>query len=311
MLSRRNFYLFILPWLIGFVALTAVPLVVTIYTSFTRWSGTGGATFIGLGNYRDLIHDSVFVQACLKTIYFAAGSVGLTVLVAFVLAVLLAEGFRGYKVYRALLFIPYVVTGIPLYIIWTWLYDPNFGVFNYLLGLVGISGPQWLQNSTWAMPALIFMSATACGGMMLVFVAALQNVPVELYESAEVDGAGPVARAWWITLPMIRPVVGFNVIWGLIGAVQVFAQPYAMTGGGPDYATEVVGLDLYQNGFTYYKFGYSSAMALFMFLATLLLSILVFRATRPADVQERARRLKPSRRPSGRKKPALHGTAGS
>jgi multiple sugar transport system permease protein len=280
---QRTFYLFISPWLIGFFVLTLVPVVVSIYTGLTTWNGVSGFHFVGLLNYRQLFADPIFRKAVLVTLYYAVGSVGLQVLVALGLAVLLNERLPGHSVFRTLLFVPYVVTGIPIFIIWAWLYEPNYGLFNYLLELVGIHGPNWLDSFTWAMPALIFMSVTSCGGMMLVFLAGLQTIPEELYDAAKVDGAGLFTRLRRVTIPLLRPVVGFNVIWGIIGAFQTFGQPYVMTGGGPDYLTELVGLDIYQNAFDYYRFGYASAQAVLVLLATLLLSLIVLRFSRAAN----------------------------
>jgi multiple sugar transport system permease protein len=280
---QRTFYLFISPWLIGFFVLTLVPVVVSIYTGLTTWNGVSGFHFVGLLNYRQLFADPIFRKAVLVTLYYAVGSVGLQVLVALGLAVLLNQRLPGHSVFRTLLFVPYVVTGIPIFIIWAWLYEPNYGLFNYLLELVGIHGPNWLDSFTWAMPALIFMSVTSCGGMMLVFLAGLQTIPEELYDAAKVDGAGLFTRLRRVTIPLLRPVVGFNVIWGIIGAFQTFGQPYVMTGGGPDYLTELVGLDIYQNAFDYYRFGYASAQAVLVLLATLLLSLIVLRFSRAAN----------------------------
>jgi multiple sugar transport system permease protein len=280
---QRTFYLFISPWLIGFFVLTLIPVVVSIYTGLTTWNGVSGFHFVGLLNYRQLFADPIFRKAVLVTLYYAVGSVGLQVLVALGLAVLLNERLPGHSIFRTLLFVPYVVTGIPIFIIWAWLYEPNYGLFNYLLGLVGIHGLNWLDSFTWAMPALIFMSVTSCGGMMLVFLAGLQTIPEELYDAAKVDGAGLFTRLRRVTIPLLRPVVGFNVIWGIIGAFQTFGQPYVMTGGGPDYLTELVGLDIYQNAFDYYRFGYASAQAVLVLLATLLLSLIVLRFSRAAS----------------------------
>jgi multiple sugar transport system permease protein len=280
---QRTFYLFISPWLIGFFVLTLVPVVVSIYTGLTTWNGVSGFHFVGLLNYRQLFGDPIFRKAVLVTLYYAVGSVGLQVLVALGLAVLLNQRLPGHSVFRTLLFVPYVVTGIPIFIIWAWLYEPNYGLFNYLLELVGVHGPNWLDSFTWAMPALIFMSVTSCGGMMLVFLAGLQTIPEELYDAAKVDGAGLFTRLRRVTIPLLRPVVGFNVIWGIIGAFQTFGQPYVMTGGGPDYLTELVGLDIYQNAFDYYRFGYASAQAVLVLLATLLLSLIVLRFSRAAN----------------------------
>lgn len=276
-------YGFIAPWLIGFLVLTAIPVAVSIYTGFTSWNGIGRLRFTGLHNYAYLLfHDAIFHNALLRTFYYAIGAVVLMAIVAFCLALLLNERVRGHSVFRALLFVPYVITGVPIFIVWTVIYNPNFGLFNRILSLVGISGPNWLNSTTWAMPALIIMAVSGCGGMMLVFVAGLQTIPEELYEAAKIDGAGTVSRVYHVTIPSIRPIIGFNIIWAIITALQVFAQPYAMTSGGPDYATEVVGLDTYQNAFQYYHFGYASAIAVITFIITLILSLAVYRFTRPA-----------------------------
>jgi multiple sugar transport system permease protein len=247
--------------------LTIIPVGFAVYAGFTSWNGIGPLTWTGLSNYTQLIvHDGIFHTSLLRTFYYAIATVVLESVVAFCLALLLNERLRGYSVYRALLFVPYVIAGVPLFIVWTILYAPHFGLINYLLGLVGIAGPNWLNSTTWAMPALIIMAISSCGGMMLVFVAGLQTVPEELYEAAKVHGAGAVRRVRSVTIPFIRPILGFNIIWAIIIALQVFAQPYSMTSGGPDYATEVVGLDTYQNAFQYYHFGYASAIAVITFI---------------------------------------------
>jgi multiple sugar transport system permease protein len=199
---------------------------------------------------------------------------------ALFLAILLNQKFAGRSFFRVIFFLPYVVTGIPVFVIWTWLFNPQYGPFNYWLGLFGIHGIEWLNSPSTAMPSLILMSLTGIGAMMVVFLAGLQNIPADLYEAARMDGAGTLTQAFKITIPMLSPIILFNAIWGIIGSLQIFAQPYVMTAGGPENATLTIGLYLYQMAFTYYQFGYASAIAWVLFALTLALSLLVFWLTR-------------------------------
>jgi multiple sugar transport system permease protein len=275
------FYVFISPWLVGFFGLTLLPMLISLYTGFTKWNGIGGTTFIGARNYHDLFtQDSLFATAIVNTLYYAVASVVLGVAFALFLAILLNQKFVGRSFFRVVFFLPYVVTGIPVFVIWTWLFNPQYGPFNYWLGLFGIHGIEWLNSPSTAMPSLILMSLTGIGAMMVVFLAGLQNIPTELYEAARMDGAGTLTQAFKITIPMLSPIILFNAIWAIIGSLQIFAQPYVMTTGGPENATLTIGLYLYQMAFTYYQFGYASAIAWVLFALTLAFSLLVFWLTR-------------------------------
>jgi len=281
MRRSRMFYLFISPWLVGFVCLTLLPMLVSLYTSFTKWNGIDATTWIGARNFHDLFtRDALFGRAIVNTLYYAVASVILGVLLALVLAILLNRKFVGRSVFRTLFFLPYVVTGIPVFVIWTWVFNPQYGPLNNLLALVGIPGPPWLNSPTTAMPSLILMSLTGIGAMLVVFLAGLQNIPAELYEAARMDGAGALTQAVRITIPMLSPIILFNAIWAIIGSLQIFAQPYVMTNGGPVNATLTIGMYLYQEAFTYYQFGYASAIAWILFALTLGVSLLVFWMTR-------------------------------
>jgi multiple sugar transport system permease protein len=275
------FYVFISPWLVGFFGLTLLPMLISLYTGFTKWNGIGGTTFIGARNYHDLFtQDSLFAAAIVNTLYYAVASVVLGVAFALFLAILLNQKFAGRSFFRVIFFLPYVVTGIPVFVIWTWLFNPQYGPFNDWLGLLGIHGIEWLNSPSTAMPSLILMSLTGIGAMMVVFLAGLQNIPTELYEAARMDGAGTLTQAFKITIPMLSPIILFNAIWAIIGSLQIFAQPYVMTAGGPENATLTIGLYLYQMAFTYYQFGYASAIAWVLFALTLAFSLLVFWLTR-------------------------------
>ncbi|QQE77961.1 carbohydrate ABC transporter permease [Alicyclobacillus sp. SO9] len=277
MKNSKSFYVFISPWLIGFFGLTLIPIGVSLYTSFTRWNGSGGEKFVGFANYHYMFtKDPLFYKSMFNTLYYAVGSVAAQVVIAIILAVLLNQKFRGRAFFRTVFFLPYVVTGIPVFVVWTWLFNPQFGTFNYALSLLGLPGLQWLNSQTLAMPSLILMSITSVGGMMVVFLAGLQGIPVELYDAAKIDGAGLWNQTIRVTIPMLSPVVLFNSVWGMIGALQVFAQPYAMTQGGPNYSTEVFALYLYQVAFKDLKFGYASGLAWVLFAVTLIVTLILF-----------------------------------
>lgn len=270
------FYLFISPWLIGLVALTLGPMLFSLYASFTRWDGVHSPHFIGLTNYRVMFTgDPDFLPSLGRTFYYAAARVVVGVCLALLLAAMVNVRLPGRSLFRSIYFLPTVVTGVPIFVVWTWMFDPTNGIFNYLLSKVGLHGPEWLASPHWAMPALIVMSLTATGGAMVVFLAGLQGIPAELYEAATTDGAGWWTRFRHITVPMLSPVILFNVIMGIISALQVFAEPFVMTGGGPVHSTYVFGLYLYDEAFNYFSFGYASAMAWVLLVITVVLSGLV------------------------------------
>ena len=270
------FYLFISPWLIGFFGLTLGPMLFSLYASFTKWDGVHAPQFVGLSNYIKMFTaDPDFYPTIGRTFYYAGGRVILGVGLALVLATLINQKIFGKTAFRAIYYLPTVVTGVPVYIVWSWMFDPTSGIFNYLLGKIGIQGPQWLASPSWAMPALIVMSLTATGGAIVIFLAGLQEIPKDLYEAASVDGAGVLTKFWHVTVPMLSPVILFNVILGIIAGLQVFAEPFVMTGGGPVHATYVYGLYLYDFAFQYFAFGYASGLAWVLFIITIALSLVV------------------------------------
>lgn len=271
------FYLFISPWLIGFLGLTLGPMLFSLYASFTKWDGVHTPQFRGLANYKEMFTaDPDFYSTIGRTFYYAGGRVILGVCLALVLATLINQKIFGRTLFRAIYYFPTIVTGVPVYLVWNWMFDPTNGILNYLLSKIGIQGPQWLANPNWAMPALIVMSLTATGGTIVIFLAGLQGIPKELYEAASVDGAGIIAKFRHVTIPILSPVILFNVILGIIGALQVFAEPYVMTNGGPIHATYVYGLYLYNFAFQYFDMGYASGLAWVLFIITVVLSLLVW-----------------------------------
>ena len=272
--------LFASPWIVGMAVFVLYPVLASLYYSFCYYSVLTEPRFIGLGNYLDLFTDSVFWISVLNTFYYAIFALPLGIAISISLAMLLVMKLRGVTVYRTIFFLPSLLPVVALSILWLWIFNGEYGVLNYALGKLGIPGPNWLAEKNWAMPALIIMSFWGVGHMVVIYLAALQDVPQALYEAAELDGANWWHKACHVTLPMISPVIYFNLIMGIIGTLQIFAQPYIMTQGGPGRATLFYTVYLYDNGFRYLRMGYASAMAWILFIIILVLTLLATRASR-------------------------------
>lgn len=276
------FWLFILPWLIGFIAFSGGPILASVGISLSEYSILTPPKFIGIGNYTQLFNDDLFYKAVLNTVYYVGVSVPLGVMLAFLMAIALNQKLSGQTWFRTIFYLPSVVSGIAVALLWGWLLNSDFGLFNFLLSKIGIVGPKWLFSTTWAMPSIIMMSLWGVGGSMVVFLAGLQGIPEHLYEAAELDGAGEWGKFWNVTVPMISPVIFFNMIVTIIGAFQIFDQVYIMTNGkgGPANATLVYVLYLYRNGFEYFKMGYASALAVVLFIIILGITAFQFAVAR-------------------------------
>ena len=232
-------------------------------------------------NYQDMITDHVFWKSLYNTFYFAAFSLPLCMVFAFLIAVLLNNSVKGRPAFRTFFFLPSLVPQVAIAMIWLWIFNGKFGLLNYALDLIGIKGPNWLADENWTKPSLILTSLWGVGGTVVIYLASLQDVPRELYESAEIDGAGTWSKLWNITLPMCSPVIYFNLIMGIIGALQVFAGPYIMFGGGgPNRSALFYAVYLYDNAFSYYQMGYACAMAWVLFIIILFLTWVATKSTR-------------------------------
>ncbi len=272
------FYVLISPWIIGLLSFTLGPMVASAIISLTKWDLLLPPQWVGLKNYLDMfVADPVFWQSLRVTITYTTFSVGLNIIVAFLLAMLLNQRIRGQQYYRTIYYLPFVVSGVAVAWMWRIMYNPEFGVVNLLLGYLGIEGPRWLASTAWALPAMIIMSVWGFGGSMVIFLAGLQGVPSHLYEAAEIDGANALAKFLNITLPIMTPTIFFVMTTGIIGAFQTFTQVYVMTQGGPGNATMVYALYLYFNAFKFFKMGYAAALAWVLFFVVLLVTILQFR----------------------------------
>jgi len=272
------FYILISPWIFGFLVFTLGPMLASAWLSLTEWDVLTPVKWAGLRNYITMFTNDIYFWNSLRvTLIYAVGSVGLNIIVAFLVAVLLNQNVRGQQYYRTVFYIPFVVSGVAVAWMWRIMYNPEFGVFNLVLSYFGIQGPRWLGSSDWALTSIIIMSAWGFGGSMIIFLAGLQGVPQHLHEAAQIDGANVFQRFRFVTLPMMTPAVFFVLTTGLIGAFQAFTQIYVMTAGGPGNATMVFALYLYNNAFKFYKMGYASALAWVLFAIVLLVTLLQFK----------------------------------
>lgn len=272
-------WFFISPWLLGFLLFTLMPFVASFYLSFCRYDILSAPEWIGLDNYIELFTaDPLFWKSLYNTFFYALFAIPLGIVAGVIMAMLLNLEIRGVSVYRTLFFIPSIVPLVASSILWIWLFNPQIGLINAMLGWVGITGPTWLSSTAWSKPALILMSVWAVGGSMVIYLAGLKNIPVELYEASVIDGAGIWHRTRHITLPLLTPVIFFNLMMGMIGAFQYFTQAYIMTMGGPEDSTLFYGLYLFQRSWAYLDMGYASAMAWILFVIILVFSLLVFKS---------------------------------
>ena len=277
------FWLLVGPAVVGLLAFNLGPMVESAYLSFTKYDVISPPQYIGLRNYSYLLsRDPAFWPSVKVTAIYAACSVPLGLAGALGVALLLNRDIAGRGVFRTIYFLPSLLPATASAVVWVFIFHPTFGLLNRLLGFAGISGPAWTQSITWALPALIIMSLWSFGQPMVIFLAGLQDVPASLYEAAELDGASPWQRFRNVTLPMISPVLFFNLVMGVIGALKVFDSAYVFgsTGGagpgGPARATLFYVLNLYQKAFNYFHMGLASAMAWLLFVAILALTGLNF-----------------------------------
>jgi multiple sugar transport system permease protein len=266
---------FLSPWLIGFFVFTIVPISLSLYYSFCHYSLLQPPLFKGLDNYRDLAGDPVFWKVLQNTAVYAAMALPLGMLAALGIAMLLNSKITGVSIYRTIVFLPSLVPTVASAMLWLWLFNSKLGLINITLRAIGIQNPPgWLTDMHWAMPALVLMSFWGVGNMVVIYLAGLQDVPRELYEAADIDGASSLRKVWHVTLPAISPVIFFNLILAIIGTLQVFATPFILTGGGPARSTYFYTMYLYDNAFSYLKMGYASAMAWVQLLIVLVLTAL-------------------------------------
>jgi multiple sugar transport system permease protein len=273
------FYLLASPWIVGFLVFALGPIIASLYLSFTQYDMANPPVWLGINNYQQLLQDPLVWQSLRVTAIWVFGGLPLRLLVSFIFAIMLNQNLPGNGLFRTIFYLPSVVSGVAVALVWMWLLQPQFGILNYFLHLVGIPGPRWLSSPTWALPGFIIMSLWSTGATMVIFLAGLQGIPLELYEATEIDGAGKLRQFWSITIPLMTPVILFNLVIGIINSFQVFTQAFVMTNGGPANATLFYMLYLYRVAFQYTQMGYASAMAWVLFLIILVLTLLVFRSS--------------------------------
>lgn len=289
--ERRRFFIglaFISLWIIGFFAFTLYPMLASLYYSFTEYHIKQPLEWIGFQNYRTMLHDELFWKALYNTLYMVLFSVPLSLLISFICALLLNIKLPGQSFYRVIYYLPSIVPVVASTLLWLWILNPNTGILNTFLAQLGIRGPNWTHDPFWSKPSLIFMGLWGVGNTVVIYLAGLQDIPATLVEAADLDGATWWQRLWRITVPLISPITLFNLIIGVIGTFQYFAQAYVLSAdvgavgsalGAPLNSTLFYSVYLYQQGFVYLKMGYASAQAWVLFLIIMICTLLMLRSS--------------------------------
>ncbi len=288
--TRQKFWLgmaFLMPWFIGFVLFTFYPMAASFIYSFSEYHARKPLVWVGLENYMSMFSDKLFWKSLWNTLYMVVFAVPITLAASFICAVLLNLKVRGQAFYRVVYFLPSIVPTVASTLLWLWILNPQSGVMNTLLARIGIQGPNWLNDPNWSKPSLILLGMWGMGGTIVIYLSGLQDVSTSLLEAAELDGANWLQRLRYITIPMVSPITLFNLITGMIGMFQYFAQAYIFRGSGgsgiplgaPLGSTLFYSVYLYQAGFQYLKIGYASAMAWLLFLIILLCTVLMLKVS--------------------------------
>ncbi len=276
-------YLFISPWLIGFLLLFVGPIIISFVLSFTRWNIVGTPVWVGLDNYQQILtSDARFQKAVQVTLTYAAFYLPLEVIFGIGLAVLMNQKLRGIGIFRTLYYMPYVVPSVAASLVWVWMLNGRYGVVNSVLSWIGVQGPNWLENPATILPSLIMIALWGVGGSAIIYLAGLQNIPEVMYEAATVDGANRIQRFFRITLPLLSPTIFFQLVLGLIGVFQTFTPAFIASGenGGPLQAGLFYMLYVYNRGFVTLRMGYASALAWILTAFILVVTVMVLRSSR-------------------------------
>ncbi|WP_413378159.1 carbohydrate ABC transporter permease [Alkalihalobacillus sp. 1P02AB] len=273
--EQLAFWLFLSPWVIGFICFIGGPMVASLFISFTSYNVITSPEWIGFQNYSRLFQDNLFYQSLKVTGYYVLLAVPFTIIVSLLLAVLLNIKVKGQAFFRTFFYAPTIISGVSIAFLWAWLLNPDFGVINATIyQIFGISGPGWFNSSTWVVPSFMLMRLTMLGSTMVIFLASLQSLPKELYESAAIDGAGKITRFIKITIPLISPVILFNTIIAIINTFQIFTEAYVITQGGPEWGSYFYVLYLFETAFAQFRMGYASAQAWILFFIIFVFTML-------------------------------------
>ncbi|HVX42262.1 MAG TPA: sugar ABC transporter permease [Mycobacteriales bacterium] len=274
-------YLWVQSWFLGFLAFTLFPILAAFYLSFTSWSGRGVPEWVGLANFRELFTgDTLFWQSLQVTGVFAILFLPLSLVLGMGMALLMNQRLRGMSVFRTIYYLPSVLSGVAVAVLWQFVFNRDYGVLNWVLDLFGIGPVNWLQSSFWVVPAIVIMQLWGVGASIIIYLGGLQGIPTELYEVARVDGANSWHTLRNITLPMMSPVIFFQLVLGVIGTLQIFTQAYIMTGGGPNYGSYFYALNIFNTAFTNLRLGYASALSVVLFLIILIVTVIIFKTSR-------------------------------
>jgi multiple sugar transport system permease protein len=273
-------YLFIMPVVLGLIIFTFGPMLASLYFSLTDYPILKSPEWIGLKNYIDLFtREEYFWQSVKVTVIYAFFSVTLGIIGSFILALFLNQKLKGIAFFRTAFYMPVIVPIVASTVLWGWMLNPDYGLINAILKGLGLPTSRWLAEPESALPSLILMSLWGIGAGMIIYLAGLQGIPESLYEAGKIDGANGNQLFWYVTLPLMTPTIFFNVVMGLIVAVQVFTEAFLMTKGGPLHATYFYGLMVYDRAFRFFQMGMASAMAWVLGVVILLLTLLVFKSS--------------------------------
>ena len=281
--SRRNaiaFYLTISPWLIGFLAFTLLPILISLYASLTRWDLLSSPEWRGVANYERMIVDPLFWQSLKVTGLYTLAYVPLDLAGGLALALLVRPELPGVKAFRTIYYLPVVFSGVAFVVVWMWMLHPEAGLINQALGLIGVDGPRWLLDPDWALPALVVMSFWGWGRSMVIFLSGLIAIPDEVYEASAIDGASKWSQFRHITLPLLTPILFFNLVLSVISTFQTFTNAFVATNGGPLNATLFLVLYIYRQAFEFRNMGYASALAWVLFIIILVVTVFLVRSQR-------------------------------
>ena len=273
------FFLFISPWLIGFVVFTIVPMLASLFISFTDWNILTPPVWSGAKNFQTIFSDPLFYKSIQVTLPYTLFSVPLNIMLSIFVAMLLNNALPGMRLFRTIFYLPAIVSGVVISVIWLWIYNPDYGLINGFLAMFGIEGPGWVYDENWALPSLIIMSLWGIGTNIVLYLAGLQSISTEFYEAAHIDGANFWQRLIYITLPSMSPVLLFTTLTGIINSLQTFTQAFVMTDGGPNNATNFYAFYIYNNAFVWRKMGEACAQAWILFIIIFILTMITLKVS--------------------------------
>lgn len=270
-------YIFISPFILGFIFWFLIPAAVAVYLTFHSWNLMSAPRFVGMANIQRLFTDPLLPQSLKATFLYTILAVPLGLLVSFFLATLINTKMRGIAFFRTIYYLPSIIPAVANAVLWAWMFNTEFGLINVVLRGIGIPKIAWLQEPAWALPAFVLLSLWSVGGSMIIFLAGLQGIPEIYYEAAEIDGAGRWDKLRFITLPLMSPIIFFNLVIGFINSFQVFVIGYLVTDGGPQNSTLFLVLYIYRTAFQSFNMGYAATVSWLLFFILMSLSYLVFR----------------------------------